>query len=131
MHFDTDKRKWVDGEYTEMEQHLTLHSLASAKKLIKLNRDKYVSSCITQTWSDGSWENLGEIKLKGSNKTFDYDTNDYIVIDRSTPHSHKWCTGFLKRSGYNLKWKGATSHWDGVWSTTEGVTAYIVKTNNK
>lgn len=40
---------------------------------------------------------------------FDYDTNDYIVIDRSTPHSHKWCTDFLKRSGYNLKGKGATS----------------------
>ncbi len=60
MHFDTDK-KWVDGEYTEMEQHVTLHSLASAKKLMKQNRDKYVSSCITQTWSNGEWENLGEL----------------------------------------------------------------------
>lgn len=58
---------------------------------------------------------------------FDNDTKKYVVIDRSTPHSHKWCTDFLKRSGY----KRATSHWVGVWSTTEGTTAYVIKTNNK
>lgn len=79
MHFDEDKRKWVDGEYTEMEQHVTLHSLASAKKLIKQNRDKYVSSCITQTWSNGEWENLCEIKLNGSNKTFVANTKQKVA----------------------------------------------------
>ena len=69
-HWDKDLKKWVDGEYIEMKQHITLFSLASAKKLIKQNRDKYVSSCITKVWSNGDWENLGEIKLSGSNKTF-------------------------------------------------------------
>lgn len=62
---------------------------------------------------------------------FDNDTKKYVVIDRSTPHSHNWCTDFLKRSGYKLKGQGATSHWVGVWSTTEGTTAYVIKTNNK
>lgn len=69
-HWDKEQKKWVDGEYVEMEQHVTLYSLSAAKKLIKENLEKYKSSSITQTWSDGSWENLGPIKMKGSNKTF-------------------------------------------------------------
>lgn len=69
-HWDKEQKKWVDGEYLEMQQHVTLHSLSTAKRLIKENFDKYVSSSITQTWSDEGWKNLGPIKVKGNNKTF-------------------------------------------------------------
>lgn len=48
----------------------TFHSLKAAKDLIKANLDKYEGSCIIKSWANGDWENLGEIKLTGSNKTF-------------------------------------------------------------
>ena len=54
--------KWSDT--------FTFYSLAPAKKLIKANPEKYKGSCITKTWANGDWENLGEINLKGSNETF-------------------------------------------------------------
>ena len=42
-------------------------TLSSAKKAMKENHAK---GYITKIWSNGDWENLGEIILKGSNKTF-------------------------------------------------------------
>lgn len=42
-------------------------TLSSAKKAMKENNAK---GYITKIWSNGDWENLGEIILKGSNKTF-------------------------------------------------------------
>lgn len=48
----------------------TFYSLSPAKRLIKANIDKYKGSCITKIWANGDWENLGEIKLTASNKTF-------------------------------------------------------------
>lgn len=68
--WNKETKHWEKGEITEMETVHTFHSLATAKKLIKANIDKYVSSCITQTWANGDFENLGQIKIKGSNKTF-------------------------------------------------------------
>lgn len=55
---------------TETSDTFTFFSLAPAKKLIKDNIDKYAGSSITKTWANGDWENCGEIKLTGSNKTF-------------------------------------------------------------
>ena len=49
-------------------------SLSFAKSLIKKNMDKYVGSSIIKTWGNGDWKNLGEIKIKGSNKTFTANT---------------------------------------------------------
>ena len=68
--WNKETRHWEEGEIVEVESMFTFHSLAAAKKLIKANLDKYVSSCITQTWANGDFENLGQIKLKGNNKTF-------------------------------------------------------------
>lgn len=68
--FNHDTHRWEDGEITETSDHFTFYSLASAKKLIKANLDKYAGSSITKTWANGDWENCGEIKLTGSNKTF-------------------------------------------------------------
>jgi hypothetical protein len=69
--FNKDTKKWEhDVECEERNDTFTFHSLASAKKLIKANLDKYKGSCITKVWANGDWENLGEINLKGSNKTF-------------------------------------------------------------
>ena len=68
--FNKETRRWEEVEVTEMVKSVTFYSLAPAKKLIKANLDKYAGSCITKTWARGDWENLGEINLKGSNKTF-------------------------------------------------------------
>lgn len=69
--FDNKTKKW---EYdVECEKHadtFTFYNLRTAKKLIKANFDKYKTSCITKICANGDWENLGEIKLNGSNKTF-------------------------------------------------------------
>lgn len=45
----------------------TFYNLPAAKKAMKENDAK---GTITKIWSNGDWENLGEIVLKGSNKTF-------------------------------------------------------------
>lgn len=63
-------RKLEEVEVTEMTDVVTLHSLSSAKKLIRENWDKYKGSCITKIWANGDWENLGEINIKGANRTF-------------------------------------------------------------
>lgn len=68
--FNKSTQKWEEIEVTDMETSYTFFNLSTAKKLIKDNLDKYAGSCITKTWANGDWENLGEIKLNGSNKTF-------------------------------------------------------------
>lgn len=40
---------------------------------------QYKGSCITKTWANGDWENLGEIKMKGSNKTFVANTRQKVA----------------------------------------------------
>lgn len=68
--WNNETKKWEVREVTEMVKYKTFYDLSSAKKFIKANIDKYESSCITKTWANGDWENLGEIKLSGSNKHF-------------------------------------------------------------
>lgn len=71
--FTEEKRingKFQDVEVTEYHDSYTFYSLRPAKALIKVNIDKYKGSCITKIWANGDWENLGEINIKGSNKTF-------------------------------------------------------------
>lgn len=68
--FNKATSKWEEIEVTDMETSYAFFSLSTAKKLIKDNLDKYVGSQITKTWANGDWENCGEIKITGSNKTF-------------------------------------------------------------
>lgn len=68
--FNKETKKWEDGECEEWNDTFTFYTLAPAKKLIKANLNEYKGSCITKTWANGDWENLGKIKLTGSNKTF-------------------------------------------------------------
>lgn len=69
--FNRELKKWeYDVECEKWSDTFTFYSLAPAKKLIKANLNKYKGSCITKIWANGDWENLGEINLKGSNKTF-------------------------------------------------------------
>lgn len=69
--FNRETKKWeYDIECEEWNDAFTFCSLKTAKNLIKANLDKYKGSCITKSWSNGDWENIGEIKIKGSNKTF-------------------------------------------------------------
>lgn len=77
--FNKEIRRWEEVEVTEMVKSVTFYSLAPAKRLIKANLDKYAGSCITKTWANGDWENLGEINLKGSNKTFVANTKQRIA----------------------------------------------------
>lgn len=60
-----------DPDYGEETTNMfDFYKLSSAKKFIKKHIDIYKSSCITKIWSNGDWENLGEIKLTGNNKHF-------------------------------------------------------------
>ena len=69
--FNKELKKWeCNVECEEWNDTFIFNSLAPAKKLIKANLNKYKGSCIIKTWANGDWENLGEIKLIGSNKTF-------------------------------------------------------------
>lgn len=69
--FNRELKKWeYDVECEEWNDTFTFHSLKPAKTLIKANPDKYKCSYITKTWANGDWENLGEINIKASNKTF-------------------------------------------------------------
>lgn len=43
------------------------YNLPRAKKAMRENNAK---GTITKTWRNGDWENLGEITLNGTNKTF-------------------------------------------------------------
>lgn len=68
--FNQETRQWEEVKVTDMVDSITLHSLTEAKKMIKANLDKYAGSSITKTWANGDWENLGEITLSGTNKTY-------------------------------------------------------------
>lgn len=68
--FNKETRQWEDCEMTETNDTFTFFKLAPAKALIKKHLDKYAGSCITKTWANGDWENLGEIQLTGNNKHF-------------------------------------------------------------
>lgn len=68
--WNKETKRWEKTEITEMKSVYTFYSLANAKKHIKANIDKYVSSCITKIWANGDFENLGKIKIKGNNKIF-------------------------------------------------------------
>lgn len=50
----------------------TYYSLSAAKKRMKelMKQGFEVSGSKTKVWSNGDWENCGEITLTGSNKTF-------------------------------------------------------------
>lgn len=76
--WDKETRKYVDVEETETADTFTFFTLTAAKKLIKANMDKYKGSCITKIWANGDWENLGEISLKGTNKTFVANTKQTV-----------------------------------------------------
>lgn len=88
MRYNYETQCWEDREITEMVDTVTFFALAPAKKLIKANRDKYKGSCITKTWANGDWENLGEINLSGSNKTFVANTRQICIVEVS-PYSEQ------------------------------------------
>lgn len=56
-------------------------TLTAAKKVMKeliKNGHNDVKGSITKVWSNGDWENLGEISLNGSNRTFVTNTRQKI-----------------------------------------------------
>lgn len=55
----------------ETGYHETFCNLFSAKKAMKENNAK---GFITQCWANGDWEPMGEIVLKGTNKTLAANT---------------------------------------------------------
>ena len=77
--WNSENRELETVEVVEMSDYARFTSLVPAKKFIKANLDKYKGSCITKTWANGDWENLGEINLKGSNKTFVANTKQRIA----------------------------------------------------
>ena len=51
-------------------------NLPAAKKAMRENN---AVGFITKVWSNGDWEPAGQIRLRGSNKTFFANTNQKIV----------------------------------------------------
>ena len=63
--------KIYDVINNETGYHETFYDLPSAKKAMKENDAK---GFITKCWRNGDWEPMGEIVLKGTNKTFAANT---------------------------------------------------------
>jgi len=51
----------------ETDYREDFHSLSAAKQAM---REHNAQGFITKVWSNGDWEPVGEITLKGANKTF-------------------------------------------------------------
>lgn len=78
--FNKELKKWeYDVDCEKINMTFTFYSLASAKKVIKKNMDKYINSSITKIWANGDWENLGPIKLTGNNKHFIANTRQKVA----------------------------------------------------
>lgn len=77
--FNKELCTWEDVEITEMVTTVTFYTLSAAKRFIKLHLDKYAGSEIIKVWSNGDFECLGEISLKGSNKTFVANTRQKVA----------------------------------------------------
>ncbi len=56
---------WKENEEPKSQ---TCYTLTAAKKLMREHPG--ATGTKTKIWSNGDWENCGEIKLKGCNKTF-------------------------------------------------------------
>lgn len=62
--------KKIQDSTKQLADTFTFYSVSTAKRFIKQHIDIYKTSSITKIWSNGDWENLGEIQLTGSNKHF-------------------------------------------------------------
>ena len=58
---------WHDEPVIEMVTTITFFNLTDAKNFIKANIDKYKSSQIIKIWSNGDFEQCGEINIGGNN----------------------------------------------------------------
>lgn len=79
QYYNKEARRWEDREVEEWDTFFEFSGLREAKKLIKENIDKYKGSSIYKLWNNGDFENLGEISLNGSNKTFVANTRQRIA----------------------------------------------------
>ena len=69
--WNKETKKWdYDVECEEISDSFEFYSLSNAKKFIKENIEFYKGSSITKIFSNGDFENLGEIKINGCNKHF-------------------------------------------------------------
>ena len=77
--FNKILKKWEnDIPCEEWNTRFEFSTLKEAKRLIRENKEKYAGSSITKFWANGDWENLGEIKLDGSNNTYVANTRQKI-----------------------------------------------------
>ena len=63
----------IDPEEIDCNRHIAapvVGDIEPSLDYMLANLDKYKGSCITKIWANGDCENLGEINLKCSNKTF-------------------------------------------------------------
>lgn len=63
-------QEWEEFEIIKNQSSFDFYSLSKAKKFIKENIDNYLNSTITKVYSNGDWENCGEISLNINNKKF-------------------------------------------------------------
>ena len=68
--FDKESGQWKERTVVQRDDTFEFHDLRSAKAFIKKHFSLYKGSSITKFWANGDWENLGPIKLSGSNKHF-------------------------------------------------------------
>jgi len=67
--------KYYNVVNSEIGYQETFYNLPAAKQAMKNNNAR---GYITKVWANGNWEPAGEIKLKGTNKTFFTNTKQKI-----------------------------------------------------
>lgn len=67
-YYDKEAGQWKQKTVIKSDDTFEFFDLRSAKAFIKKHLPLYKGSSITKVWSNGDWENLGPIKLSGSNK---------------------------------------------------------------
>lgn len=60
-------RQWEKEDKIEMVETITFFNLTDAKNFIKEHIDFYKTSSIIKMWSNGDFENCGEINISGNN----------------------------------------------------------------
>lgn len=69
-YYDKEAGQWKEKTVIKSDDSFEFHDLRSAKAFIKKHLPLYKGSSITKIWANGDSENLGPIKLSGSNKHF-------------------------------------------------------------
>ena len=70
--WDSENKRWIENgeEVSHFDDCVEFRTATAAKKFIKEHLDKFDCCDIMQYFSDGSFEPIGKLDLKGNNSAF-------------------------------------------------------------